>query len=287
MTEKGHWASLSYYARGRTAVFASRMDQRFSYCCYIPASYEEHGDGRYPLTVLVHGSLRDATGLRDQFIDYAEDNQTILLAPLFPCGIEEPGDLHNYKRILYRGIRYDLILLDMVDEVGVTYRIDASTFLMHGFSGGGQFVNRCFYLHPSRLAAISIGAPGIVTLPDPGKPWWVGLGGAEAQFGIRPDLDAMRRVAVQMVIGGDDVETWDVTVKPTSPNWMAGVNDAGVTRIERLRTLQRAFEAHGIGVRFDLVPGIEHQGQLVQGPVKAFFAHALACRRSGSPITVA
>ncbi len=85
MTKKEHWATLSYYARGRTAVFASRMDQRFSYCCYIPASYEEHGDVRYPLTVLVHGSLRDATSLRDQFIDYAEDNQTILLARCSPA----------------------------------------------------------------------------------------------------------------------------------------------------------------------------------------------------------
>ena len=97
---KGHGQTISYYLMGRTAISACRADQRFSYCCYLPESYEEAGTRRYPLAVLVHGSLRDATSLRDQFIDFAEANQCVLLAPLFPCGIEEPGDTHNYKRIL-------------------------------------------------------------------------------------------------------------------------------------------------------------------------------------------
>lgn len=275
MTTSGHWQSLSFYARGRTSVFASRLDQRQSYCCYIPASYEEHAETRYPLAVLVHGSLRDATGLRDQFIDFAEANQCVLLAPLFPCGIEERGDLHNYKRIAYRGIRYDLVLIDMVAEVAETYRIDAERFLMHGFSGGGQFAHRFYYLHPERLLGVSIGAPGIVTLPDPDKPWWIGLGRMDAQFGRKPDLAAMRAVPTQLVVGADDIETWDVTVSPASANWMEGVNDTGETRVARLRSLEAAFKECGIATRFDLVPGVAHAGGQVQEPVKAFFAETL------------
>lgn len=281
MTAKGHWDDLSFYARGRTAVFASRLDQRFSWCCYIPSAYSRNDDERYPLAVLVHGSLRDATGLRDQFIDFAEEQGCILLAPLFPCGIEEPGDLHNYKRVEYRGIRYDLILLDMVNEVADIYRIDAARFLMHGFSGGGQFAHRFFYLHPERLLGVSIGAPGIVTLPDPAKPWWVGTGGMDGIFGMSPDIEAMKRVPVEMVVGEDDIETWDVTVTEKSPNYMDGVNDTGKTRIDRLRSLERAFRDLGIPVRFDVVAGIEHAGGLVQEPVKAFFADCL--RSGGTP----
>lgn len=284
MTDKGHWETLSYYARGRTSVFASRSDQRFSYCCYIPATYEEHGPTHYPLAVLVHGSLRDATGLRDQFIDFAEANQCVLLAPLFPCGIIEPGDLHNYKRIDYRGIRFDLILLAMIEEASETYRLNTKRFLMHGFSGGGQFAHRFFYLHPDRLLGVSIGAPGTVTLPDPDKPWWVGLAGFDRQFGRSVDFVAMRKVAVHMVVGAEDIETWDVTVKPSSPNWMEGINDAGETRVERLRSLRKAFEAKGIAVRLDLVPGVAHAGAKVQDPVKAFFAEVLD-QRSASIAT--
>ncbi|KRE03133.1 hydrolase [Bosea sp. Root670] len=277
---KGHGQTISYYLMGRTALAACRADQRFSYCCYLPESYEETGTRRYPLAVLVHGSLRDATNLRDQFIDFAEANQCVLLAPLFPCGIEEPGDTHNYKRILYRGIRYDQILLSMIDEIAGLYRLETDKLLMHGFSGGGQFVHRFFYLHPERLAAVSIGAPGVVTLPDPDKPWWRGTGDMKAIFGREPDLAAMRQVAVQMVVGGDDIETWDVTVSPKSSNWMEGINETGATRVERLRSLEAAFLKRGIAVRFDVVPGIEHIGYLVHPPVKDFFGDMLRRRRN-------
>ena len=283
MTTHGHWKSLSFYARGRTAVFASRMDQRQSYCCYIPESYEEHGSTRYPLAVLVHGSRRDATGLRDEFIDFAEANQCVLLAPLFPCGIEERGEQHNYKQIAYRGIRYDLVLLDMVEEVSQAYRVDTERFLMHGFSGGGQFAHRFFYLHPKRLLGVSIGAPGIVTLPDPRKPWWIGVDRMEERFGRAFDLAAMRDVSTQCVVGADDVETWDVIVAPSSSNWMEGVNDTGETRVERLRALERAFAQQGIRTRFDVVPGVAHAGGQVQGPVKDFFAELLRELREHPP----
>ncbi len=276
---KGHGQTISYYLMGRTALSACQADQRFSYCCYLPESYEETGTRRYPLAVLVHGSLRDATNLRDQFIDFAEANQCVLLAPLFPCGIEEPGDTHNYKRILYRGIRYDEILLSMIDEIAGLYRLETDKLLMHGFSGGGQFVHRFFYLYPERLSAVSIGAPGVVTLPDPDKPWWRGTGDMKATFGREPDLAAMQEVAVQMVVGGDDIETWDVTVSPKSSNWMEGINDTGATRVERLRSLEAAFLTRGIAVRFDVVPGVEHIGYLVHPPVKDFFADMLHRRR--------
>lgn len=277
---KGHGETLSYYQMGRTAISACQADQRFSYCCYLPESYEEKGTQRYPLAVLVHGSTRNADILRDQFVDFAEANQCALLAPLFPCGIEEPGDMHNYKRVLYRGIRYDLILLSMIEEVSGIYRLETDKVLMHGFSGGGQFVHRFFYLHPERLSGVSIGAPGIVTLPDPDKPWWVGTDGMQTAFGSAPDPAAMREVAVQMVIGGDDIETWDVTVAPTSSNWMEGINEAGATRVDRLRSLEAAFLKLDIPVRFDVVPGVEHVGHLVHPPVKAFFTEVLrACRR--------
>jgi len=99
-------------------------------------------------------------------------------------------------------------------------------------------------------------------------------------FGREPDLAAMRKVAVQMVVGGDDIETWDVTVSPQSPNWIEGINDTGATRVERLRSLEKAFQALEIPVRFDVVPGVEHIGHLVHPPVKEFFADVLR-RRQG------
>lgn len=276
MSAREQTAPLNFYRRGRTPFFASRMDQRFSWCCYMPSGYDPAGKTVHPLAVLVHGSLRDADILRDEFIDFAEEQQCVLLAPLFPAGIHDPEDLHNYKHMIYHGIRYDLVLLDMIEELAARYRVRRDRVLMHGFSGGAQFAHRFLYLHPGRLRAVSIGAPGTVTLPDDSASWWVGIKGMEEIFGQRFDVEAMRRVAVQLVVGDADIETWDVTVGPKSPFWMNGINDSGDTRVERLHTLEKRLKAIGIEPRFDTVPGVSHDGTGIQGPVKAFFSGILA-----------
>lgn len=266
---------LSFYELGRTPLFASRMDQRFSYCCYIPSNYNPDGDKIYPLVVLVHGSLRDADILRDEFMDFAEEHQCILLAPLFPCAIGKQGELHNYKKIIYEGIRYDLILLDMIEEVAAQYRVEKEKFLLHGFSGGGQFVHRFLYLYPQRLLGVSVGAPGTVTLLDDQKTWWVGTKDTDAIFGRPLDMEAMKQVAIQLVIGDQDIETWDVTVGPQSALWTDGINDSGENRVDRLRCLEKSLLKLGLTPRFATVAGVSHDGTAIQGAVKAFFADVL------------
>lgn len=136
-SKPGHGAKLSFYEFGATTLMAARADQRVSYCLYVPESYEEDGDQEYPLVVLVHGTERGAQRYRDEFISFAESTQCIVLAPLFPAGIEVPGDLENYKFIEFRGMRFDLLLLDMADEVAGKYRLRGERFLIHGFSGAG------------------------------------------------------------------------------------------------------------------------------------------------------
>lgn len=255
----GNGIALSYYELGATSLFACRADQRFSYCLYVPESYDEAAQRSYPLLVVVHGTERGAQAFRDQFMGFAERHQCVVLAPLFPCGIDEPGELGNYKYIEYRGIRFDLLLLAMIDEVAGRYRLRTERFLMHGFSGGGHFVHRFLYLHPERLLAASIGAPGFVTLPDDNLPWWVGTGGMHALFGKALRLEALRGVHVHMIVGAEDTETWEITAQEGWPRWMPGVNDPGRTRVERLRSLQQSFLKQGIAVAFDVVPGVGHE----------------------------
>lgn len=268
-----------HLGRGRTGLFASRADQRISYCLYVPMDYAEDETTIYPLAVIVHGTERGPQAYRDAFADFAEARQCIVLAPLFPGNIVERGyELHNYKFIDFHDIRFDLVLLAMVDEVARMYRINAERFLLFGFSGGGQFAHRFFYLHPDRLLGVSIGAPGWVTLLDEERDWWVGVRDIEARFGAPLDLPAMRRVAVQTVAGGDDIETWDVIIPEGSRYWMPGANDAGRTRLERQRALGASLERHGIAVRHEIVPGIGHEGLSVLNPVKEFFGDTLAKR---------
>ena len=99
-------------------------------------------------------------------------------------------------------------------------------------------------------------------------------------FGIELDLEAMRQVAVQMVVGGADIETWEIDYKPGSVNYMDGINDTGRTRIERNTALKKNFEAHGIAVRQDIVPNVPHDGAKVLPVVQDFFVDVLKRHRN-------
>lgn len=265
--------------RGRTSLHAARVDERFSYCLYVPTTYAEHETKSYPLIVVVHGTERGAQAYRDAFADFAEQHEAIVLAPLFPCGIVESGlEYHNYKFIHFHDIRFDLVLLAMIEELGEMYRIDAGRFLLFGFSGGGQFAHRFYYLHPERLLGVSIGAPGWVTLLDEERDWWVGVRDLEHQFGVRPNMQSLRDVPIQLVAGSDDIETWDVIIPKGSRYWMPGANDAGRTRLDRLAALRDTFEQHGLTVRHDIVAGVGHEGLKVVGHVQEFFSSILARR---------
>ena len=276
----GHGVKLSYYDFGVTPFFALQADQRVSYCLYVPHDYAEDSGKRYSLAVLMHGTGRTVDTYRTGFKTFADAQDCILLVPLFPAGLIEPADVSNYKRLAFHDMRFDLLLLAMVDEVAAKYRVDADRFLMFGFSGGGHFVHRFLYVHPDRLLGVSIGAPGSVTLLDWDHDWWVGLRDFEARFGRPADIAAMRRVAVQMVIGAEDTETWEIVTKPSDPGWMDGADLAGANRQDRMRSLRRSFESHGIAVRQDTVPGIGHEGGKVLGPVEDFFVQTLAEARS-------
>jgi pimeloyl-ACP methyl ester carboxylesterase len=255
-----------FFHSGPTAFFASQTDQRFSYCMYVPTAHQTTKTP-LPLVVAVHGTARLAERYRAGFQDFCEEHGCIVLAPLFPAGIIDPEDLHGFKRIQYRDIRFDTVLLDMIDQIGRRYRVDTTKFLLHGFSGGGQFAHRFGYLHPGRLSGLSIGAPGRITRIDPKTPWWLGTADIEERFGIELDLPALRQVPVQMIVGEEDTETWEIA----EPDIDAG----GETRIERLRTLRDNFEGNGIEVRFDLVPGMGHRGSLARPHAQRFFAELL------------
>lgn len=270
-----HGEHLTFYEVGRTPLFASRYDQRLSYCLYVPDAYDEAGSDTWPLAVIVHGTARTATEYRDAFIDLAEDHGCVVLAPLFPAGLTEPLELDSYKFLDRGGIRFDLALLAIIDEVAATYRLRTDRFLLHGYSGGGQFAHRFLYLHPHRLLGCSIGAPGLVTLLDDTRPWWVGVADVEERFGLTIDLEALRAVPVQTVVGTEDVETWDIN-DPDSPNWMEGAYDAGPTRLERLRVLSGQLQGIGVDVTHVEVPGVAHDGFRVIDVVAGFFGRMLA-----------
>lgn len=270
----------SLYDYGATTVFAARADPRFSYCLYVPPDLGRPGP-RPELVVAMHGTGRSFVQYRDAFAGFARWNGCVVLAPLFPVGVLGDGNRHGFKYLEEGDIRYDAVLLAMVTEVEERYGLSFGRFALFGYSGGAQFAHRFLYLHSDRLWAVSVGAPGSVTLPDASRPWWVGVQDLEARFGVPFDPAAVARVPIQVVVGEADLETWEITHREGGAHWMPGANDAGRTRPERARALARALEALGCTVRLNMVPNMAHDGAKAVDTVQAFLAEILDGLRVG------
>jgi pimeloyl-ACP methyl ester carboxylesterase len=252
---------------GATPYFATSAEPRFPYCLYVP---ERRGMGPAPLIVAVHGSDRRPEALRDLMAPFCERSGAVLLLPLFPIGATAPDDEPGYKFGMFRGLRYDQALLAMVADAARRVPIVTERFTLFGYSGGGQFALRFLMLQPRRLAAVSIGAPGYVTLLDPALPWWSGVEDFAEIFGHPPDLEAMREVAIHLVVGADDVETEVLRVPPDHPLWVRGAEQAGPTRIARIEALEASLRGAGCDTRLDHVAGVEHAVEGVFPAVEAF-----------------
>lgn len=236
------------FQQGRIPFTACQADPRFSYCLYVPTIQRVQPDSPLPLVVVIHGSSRTAESFRDQFIEFAEHNSALILVPLFPVGIPHAGEGDGYKLEQPDEVRYERLLLDMVDEVAAQYCVHAR-FSLYGFSGGAQFAHRFFYLYPECLQALSVAAPGQITLPDSVRPWGRGTADMERLFGRRLNLAAMSNVAVQLVVGAEDNEP------------LPDADSLHIrSRLARVESLYNAFCALALNVEMRVVPGIGHHG---------------------------
>lgn len=250
---------LSNYDLGESVSTACQHDQRFSYCSYVPPHFNIDNAEKFRLMVAIHGSDRANQQLRGYFKQFADTHNAIILAPLFPAGIGDPQDVDNYKHILFSGIRFDQILLHMVSEVESKYGLTPGKFGLFGFSGGGHFCHRFLYLHPEKLLAVAIAAPGSVTLISDNYNWWVGTANIEKLFGKPLDLQQIRNVPILLSVGEEDTSTNGIVSGPDSAAWMEGAGNSGANRIERLQSLYRNFNDYGFKVDLTILPGVRHE----------------------------
>lgn len=247
----------------RTPFFAAPGEPRCGYCAYVPTSWTP--DDELPVLVAVHGTGRSVGELREGLIPFAERHRIIVVLPLFPVGVGEPDDVHGYKVLDAHGVRYDLVLLDILAEVRHRWNARIGTVLLSGHSGGGQFAHRFLYLHPGRVAGVAAGAPGGVTLLDDTLAWPRGVADTRERFGITVDPAAVARVPVLLVIGGDDDGRAD----------LAAMGDHGLSRPEQLDRLAADLTRHGTAVRTVVVPGVGHSAAGTRPPVLDFFTGLL------------
>lgn len=245
---------------------SSRLDARFGYLAHVPRAAARS----LQTLVVIHGSDFRHEVMCRYFAMLAAETGCVVLAPLFaPSGAANP-DPNGFKFLRSSHAEYDRVLLDMVDAAGERLACARERFFLFGFSGGAQFAHRFLYVHPTRLHAVSIAAPGMVTLIDPARPAWVGTRGLGALCGNELNLPQVQRVAVQLLVGSEDV-------KPhVGGAAQEDYNHAGGNRIERLRTLRTNYQAHGIPVSHREVAGAAHDFEPLAAAAVPFLRRQIA-----------
>jgi pimeloyl-ACP methyl ester carboxylesterase len=283
----------STYMIGKIPRKALISEPRVSYSLYIPP--EQYKDTiraeasgasqaalrKLPLLVFIHGTLRDDSYIDRGLIPFAESTPCAILAPLFPAGLDGSMDLDSYKLLRSATLRSDLALLDMLNEVAHRWPgIDTTKIFLMGYSGGAQFAHRFLYLYPERLAAVSIGAPGNVTVLDHSISWPAGIANVEELFGTRVDKTLIKQVKIQLVVGDADVEvhggiefwTWLQKFKASADSNLLSSVQSEVPlnkvvpskkivqdRLGTLRKLQALWRDDGIDAQLDIVRGVKHE----------------------------
>mgnify|MGYP002623907630 CR=1 FL=1 len=271
-----NWSNTSVMGAGtRLAplLHACRLDQRFSYYLYLPKNFHSVKQPAENLLVVIHGTFRDAESTKNAFIPFAEKTNSAILAPLFPTGIIDGEDIHNYKFIKYHGIRFDEIVLGMIDEVKEIFHLAPRRVMLYGFSGGGQFAHRFMYLHPELLHSVVIGSPGRVTYLDPEEDWYAGIRDFEEQFGKSLDFEALKKPKILLFVGGNDTESIDMSGDESGS---AAADKFGANRLDRLKALYQNYQDYSMNVTFEIVPGVAHEEEKVTAVAAGFFEKVIS-----------
>jgi len=230
---------------------ALRADSSQEYLVYVPGK----GGHGAPLFVTVHGISRNVEEHATLFAPYAEEYGVVLVAPCFT------RDRHTGYQWLGRegrGLRADLALDAILEEVGASTGAAAESFYLFGFSGGAQFAHRYALAHPDRIAGAVVAAAGWYTFPDSGTPYPYGLGRSAELPSVRFELEHFLRVPITVFVG--DADSGSESLRR---NRLVD-RQQGATRRERAQrwtaAMRRAAVARGLEplVTCERVPGIGH-----------------------------
>ena len=255
---------------GRTLLIASRRDQRFSFCAYVPDAGDLPGLNR-PVLLAVHDTFRDIGALREAFVGLADECRCVVLLPLFPAAIGDPNDVDNYKQVAYRDIRFDLIVLDMLDEMAERWGVLADRCFLFGFSGGAQFAHRFAYLHPDRLTAASVAAPGRTTRLCHSASWPDGIDDIRTRFGVAFDHANLAAVPLHLVVGEGDNSVEELSPSATEK----------LGRRAQAERMSDDWRESGLDVTFDVVPAAGHSMTALLPSARSFLTQHIQRHEPG------
>lgn len=242
--------------------------------CYLYLPRQPAGRGK--VLVSVHGVSRNALEHIELLRAFADRHGVVLVAPLFT-----PETFRDYQRLgrKGRGLRADLALIRLLNEIGLETGLDTSKVDMFGFSGGAQFAHRFSYAHSQRVRSLALGSAGWYTMPDRSLPYPYGTADAKGLDAVRFNPLATANLPTLVLVGEDDDREDDEELNRSR----VVMQSQGRHRLERARTWTATMNAlaRQLGLpgpaKLVVLPGIGHsfrQAVLEGGLAHQLFEHS-------------
>ena len=199
-----------------------------------------------------------------------------VLMPVFP---RPESDWKIYTQALDRDSlltpkpeyrRFDLQLIAMIDDararLGNQYGLRFERrVLMNGFSAQAMFANRFTFMHPDRVKAIAIGAPGgwpiapVAAYDEHSLRYPIGVADFREVTGREINMRELRRIPMLIFMGDQD----DNDAVPYGDAYENEDREVifplfGRTPIERWGTARSFYAQAGLNAEFKLYPGVGH-----------------------------
>lgn len=274
----------------------------YPYYLYIPAEMRAPSEkgGKFTLLVMPNnsGKIDDDLGVQEADVKrrvaqaqtaFAKLGVSVLM-PVFP---RPRSDWKIYTHALDRDSmltdkaeyrRFDLQLIAMIDHARKRFekngvKVDRRV-LIYGFSAAGMFSDRFAFLHPDRVKAAAVGAPGgwpiapVADFKDKALRYPLGVADIKAVSGKKVDLKELRKVSFLVFMGDkDDNDSLPFADGYEPEDKELAFSLFGPTPISRWETSKQLYKESGLDAEFKLYPETPHKVTMAMiEDITAFFA---------------
>lgn len=232
---------------------------------YQPSTYSKYSKNT-PVVFVMHGTKRDADRYRDEWTEFAEKYQFLLIVPEFSKNEFPKANGYNLGNVFENEnlrvnpkIKWSFSAIEPIfDRVKNLFNNDSEKYSLYGHSAGSQFVHRFLYFVPDARLKVAVTAnAGWYTMPDFTQDFPYGLNNTPLNTSA---LDRVLQQKVIVLLGTADNDPNHRSLRRAEQAMLQGTH-----RFERGQSFYQMAEQYAknreIPFNWDLVfaPNIAHE----------------------------
>ncbi|MDN3645588.1 hypothetical protein QWY75_05125 [Pontixanthobacter aestiaquae] len=226
-----------------------------------------------PIMFVLHGAKRDPRRYLEEWVQFADEDGFIIIAPEFAKGNFPGSRSYNLGNIWTKGGKkvnpediWSFSAIEPIfDRVVASMGGSQTNYTLYGHSAGSQFVHRFLFAKPdARVSRYLVANAGWYTVPDREIAFPYGLGG----LGVTDDeIKVLLAKDVVVLLGDQDTDTKHDSLRRTKDAMAQGPHRfaRGLSYFSSAKALAEEMDAE-FNWTYRVIPGVAHSnGGIAKG----------------------